>query len=178
MATTDPVPAEPAADAARPPVDVTGTGRLVPGIAVGAAAALVGAVAWAAITVTTDIKSGFVAVGIGLLVGLAIERVAGTDGRLPIAGAAVALLGCLVGDVLTDVHLLAHYAHVSDLTALRHLLGHPNLLVRVYRDGFQGFDLVFYAIAGYEGWRFSRRGVQRARMAVLRGRDPLASPGV
>jgi hypothetical protein len=129
------------------------------GAAVGAA--VVGAIGWAVITTITNYRIGFAAVGIGFLVGLAIERFGGGDPRLPVLGAVVALLGCVAGDLLADAYLVSKDLHIS----LGTVLSQPHNLWRVYTHSFRFLDAVFYAIAAYEGFRFGARGVARARAA-------------
>lgn len=147
----------------------TGLGR---GIGYGLVAALAGAAAWAVLTAVTNYKLGLVAVGIGLLVGYAMARSGSTDSRLPYAGAVVALLGCFVGDVLTDAHGLATAVNalggdqVSMFTVLRKMLEDPRFFGDVYKAGFRGMDVLFYAIAAYEGFKFSLLGVERSKAAL------------
>lgn len=147
----------------------TGLGR---GVGYGLGAALVGAIAWAALTALTDYKLGLVAVAIGFLVGFAMQRSGSTDTRLPIAGAVVALLGCFVGDVLNDANGLATALRevsgeqVSMFTVLRKMLEDPRFFGDVFKAGFRGMDLLFYAIAAYEGFKFARIGVERSKAAA------------
>jgi len=116
---------------------------------------------WAVITSVTNYRIGFVAVGVGFLVGMAIERFGGGDARLPVIGAIVALIGCVLGDMLADAHLVSRDVHIPLTT----VLSHPHALWRVYTAEFRFLDAVFYAIAAYEGFRFGARGVMRARAA-------------
>jgi hypothetical protein len=139
-----------------PPAGGFGTG-----VAAAIGAAVIGAIGWAVITSVTNYRIGFVAVGVGFLVGLAIERFGGGDARLPVIGAVVALIGCFVGDMLADAHLVSRDLHIP----LSTVLSHPHALWDVYTAEFRFFDAVFYAIAAYEGFRFGARGVMRARAA-------------
>lgn len=131
------------------------------GVAAAIGAAIIGAIGWAVITSVTNYRIGFVAVGVGFLVGLAIERFGGGDARLPVIGAIVALIGCVLGDMLADAHLVSRDFHVP----LSTVLSHPHLLWDVYKGQFRFLDAVFYAIAAYEGFKFGARGVMRARAA-------------
>jgi hypothetical protein len=96
-----------------PPASPIPTGSFEKGIGAALLAALIGAIGWAVITVITDYRIGFVAVGIGYLVGAAIERYGGGDARLPVIGAVVALAGCVLGDLLAEAHIIAREAHVG-----------------------------------------------------------------
>jgi hypothetical protein len=136
------------------------------GLAAAIGAAIAGAIGWAIITVVSDYRIGFVAVGIGFLVGLAIERFGGGDVRLPIAGAVIAVLGCVLGDLFIAAHVLAK-AGSQSVTSVP--LGD---VWSAYTTLFRAFDGVFYAIAAYEGFRFGQRGVLRARAARAAHQPP------
>ncbi|MDX6197158.1 MAG: hypothetical protein QOJ79_309 [Actinomycetota bacterium] len=146
------------------------------GLAAAFGAALVGALIWSLITITTDYKIGFAAIGIGLLVGKAVEHFGGGDARLPIPAALIALLGCVVGDLFTDIHFLAQAANVSDGTVANRVLGSPDLAWSLYKAGFEAMDLVFYAIAAYEGFRFAQVGVAKAQYARAQAAAAAAGP--
>lgn len=155
---TEPIPAV-------APAPAGGFGK---GLAAAVGAAIVGAILWAVITVTSDYRIGVVAVGIGFLVGLAVERFGGGDARLPVIAALIALLGCLLGDLLADAHIIAKDLRIGTFDVLQH----PHGLWNVYTHTFRAFDAVFYAIAGYEGYRFGRRGVLRAQAARVANQPP------
>jgi hypothetical protein len=148
-------------------------GSFEKGLGAAVGAALLGAVGWAIVTVVTDYRIGFVAVGIGFLVGMAIERFGGGDPRLPVVGAIVALAGCVLGDLLAEAHIIAKDVGISIWTVLQK----PDPLWRVYTHVFRAFDFVFYAIAAYEGWRFAKRGVLRMRAAKAAAAAAAAAPG-
>lgn len=78
------------------------------GIAAGLVAAIVGGAVWAGITVASQMQIGWMAVGVGFLVGLAVRRLGkGLTKPFGIAGGALALLGCLLGNFLAMCGLLA-----------------------------------------------------------------------
>ncbi len=130
------------------------TGNLGLGIAAGLGAALVGAVLWAVIAAATHLKVGFVAVGVGYLVGLAVRKAGnGHNATFGIVGLVLALLGCVVGDILRDCALVAEYTHQSISTVLGSL--DPAQALRYLEIGFQPLDAVFYLIAASAGYRNS-----------------------
>jgi hypothetical protein len=151
-------------DAVAPPP----AGRFGKGLAAGVAAALVGAVVGALITVNTNHRIGLVYVGIGVLVGVALERLGGGDRRLPYAGVLLALVGCALADLAADAHILGRTLHVSTFEIAKH----PRLPWKFYTDGFRVFDGIFYAIAAFEGFWFARRGAQRAKVAAAADQPP------
>jgi hypothetical protein len=145
------------------PADVRG--GFGSGLAAAFGAALVGALIWSLITITTDYKIGFAAIGIGLLVGKAVEHLGGGDARLPIPAALLALVGCVAGDLFSDIHAFAQTFDLSDARVTKEVLTSGDLAWHLYKAGFKAMDLVFYAIAAYEGFRFAQVGVQKARFA-------------
>jgi hypothetical protein len=122
----------------------------------GIAAAVVGAVGWALIVYVTHYETGLVAIAVGALVGYAV-RVAGqgVDQKFGILGAVCAALGWALGTVLADVGMLAQARDMSFTEALGSLdLNGLMSLVTVAGDAM---DLLFLAIAVYEGYRFAFR---------------------
>jgi hypothetical protein len=120
----------------------------------GVAAALVGAALWAVITVTTGYQIGFMAIGVGFLVGYAV-RLAG-KGSTPVFGAVGALLslaGCVVGNVLAIAGFIASDVGQPFFAVLSQIemATVPSMLT----ETFSAIDVVFYAIAVYEGYKLS-----------------------
>ena len=128
------------------------TARLPLAAVAGLIAALVGAVLWAVLVATTHYKIGYAAVGVGYLVGLTIRGVGkGRNPAFGYVGAVLALLGCVVGDVLSDCAAIAEQAGQPVLTVLGHLT--PTLAVELLKGGFSPLDALFYFIALMAGYR-------------------------
>lgn len=130
----------------------TKPGNLPLAIALAAVAAVVGAVAWAAITYFTNFQIGWMAVGVGFLVGYATRMGRGTTVEFRLVAAVLALLGCVAGNYLTLIFELARNIG----TPLQVLAQVPfaeqvDDMVR----SFQLMDVLFYGIAVYEGWLFA-----------------------
>ena len=84
---------------------------LLPALAAGLVAAVVGGVVWGLIVKWTDYEVGFVAWGIGFLVGFAVVTAARTRGlALQVVAVLCALLGILVGKYLSFVWVLQNAA--------------------------------------------------------------------
>ncbi len=127
----------------------------------GCAAAAVGAARWAAVTVVTGLKIGWVAVGIGFLVGYAVRVFGkGSEPAFQALGAVLSLLGCLAGNLLMVCVFVSRQENIPLLTILTHL--HPSIILNLMVETFSPMDLLFYGIAVYEGYRFSRAPVPRA----------------
>ena len=134
--------------------------RMMPALLAGVAAALLGAVLWAVVTVVTKYQIGFMAVGVGLLVGWAVQRT-GRSGAmaLGIAGALLAFAGCVLGDLLSAAGFLAQEQQIGLSRAVAIVLTNPGLDVSILTESFDGITIVFYAIAIYEGYKFARKPV-------------------
>jgi len=122
----------------------------------GVAAAIAGAGIWAAVTVATKMELGIMAIAVGFMVGYAIQALGkGTDRSFGILGAVCALLGCVLGNLLSAV---AFYAQAKSLPFFQVLTGSSlTFLQQLVTVFFQPMDLLFYGIAIYEGFKFSTR---------------------
>lgn len=135
---------------------IASPGNLPLALAAGVVAALIGAVLWAVITVATGYQIGFMAVGVGFLVGFAVGKF-GRGSTLPfqISGAVLALLGCVLGNFFT---VIGFASNQSDMGVFQ-MLGQvdPSAVLSVMTEAAQPMDLLFYGIAVYQGFKFSTR---------------------
>jgi len=121
-------------------------------------AAIISAILWAIITVTTEYQIGFMAIGVGLVVGVAVRFFgAGVDKIYGVIGAVFSLVGCLLGNLFSQVGFLAQMQQLSYLDAL--LLFDLDTILLILEDTFSPMDLIFYAIAVGEGYKFAFRQV-------------------
>jgi hypothetical protein len=124
------------------------------GFMAGLVAALAGAALWALITLATNHQITWMAVGVGFLVGWAI-RVAG-KGRhtvFGIVGATLAVGGCAVGNLLVVIVIAARQFGVPLQDLFMRLT--PDVVYNLMQTSFRPMHLFYYAIAIYEGYRFS-----------------------
>jgi ABC-type transporter Mla maintaining outer membrane lipid asymmetry permease subunit MlaE len=135
---------------------VRGRGEhLILGLLAGIIAAVVGALIWMGITIATGYHVGYVALGVGALVGLSIRFVGnGTSLIFGIFGAVLTFLGCLGGEILTVVQLSTSPEHgfYSVLTTV----DLPQLVPHIL-DKTEPLMYLIYAIGIYEGYKFSIR---------------------
>jgi hypothetical protein len=133
----------------------------------GLVAAIIAAIAWGFITYATGYKIGFVAIGVGFLVGFAV-RFCGKGLTMPfgIVGALLALFGCVLGNFLTVVIVASKLDGFS--AVLSYIAASPSVIFEVMTATFSPMDLVFYAIAVYEGYRFSFYELNEDEIASLR----------
>jgi len=142
--------------------------NLLMGLLMGFAASLVGAVLWGVITVTTGYQIGFMAIGIGLMVGFAVRF--GGKGLSPvfgISGAILALLGCVVGNLFSVIGFIANEGGISVFDVLP--LVDVETAILLLKESAQPMDFLFYAFAIYEGYRFSIRQVTEEELAEAVG---------
>lgn len=133
--------------------------RLPLAIITGVAAAIVSAVLWAVITVATEMQIGFMAIGVGLLVGYSI-RFAGRGILMifGIIGAICALFGCVLGNYLSQIGFLGNKLQISYFEALK--LVPMEIIPDIMIESFSPMDLLFYGFAVWEGFKFSFREIK------------------
>jgi hypothetical protein len=134
----------------------------------GMVAALTGAVIWAAITVATQYQIGWMAVGVGFLVGVAVRHFGrGIEPRFGYLGAGLALVGCLAGNFLSLVGFVSREQHLGFFA----LLGDVNwaAVPGAMASAANPMDLLFYGLALYEGYKFSFRQVTPAELQSAAG---------
>ena len=124
-------------------------------ILAGIVAAIVGAIIWAVVTITTEYQIGFMAIGVGFLVGFAVRLGNGVGKVFGSVGAILALVGCLLGNFFTIIGFFAKTQNINVLSALTAI--DFSRIPEIMAAAFNPMDLVFYGIAAYEGYRFSQR---------------------
>lgn len=124
------------------------------GAIAGLAGAIAGSIVWALITHWTGYQIGWMAVGVGYLVGQAMRHVGkGVDKKFGLAGAGLALFGCVLGNILTACIEIAAYEGmgffelVGSLEALS--------IVGILFLTFHPMDLLFYGLAVWTGYKYS-----------------------
>lgn len=161
-------PQQPGAGVAAPEVDpaqlaylrdqLLSEQNLVLGALAGFVASVLGAGAWCGITVATGYQIGIMAIGIGFLVGYAVRGLGrGISVAFGVVGGILSLFGCALGNLLAVTALLARHEGAAFFEVLGQLT--PELVQQLMVAFFSPMDLVFYAIAVYEGYRLSFRQV-------------------
>lgn len=130
--------------------------NLVVGSMAGLVAAVSGAAVWAGVTVLTEYQIGWIAVGLGFLVGIAMRTMGkGIDQVFGVVGAMLALLGCVLGNVLTIAWYISAQTGASLLNVLTEL--DIELMIELITETFQFMDILFYGLALYFGYKYSFR---------------------
>jgi hypothetical protein len=129
----------------------------------GIVAAAIGAAVWAVITALTNFQIGWMAVGVGFLVGYAVRIFGkGIDKSFGAVAAILSLAGCLAGNLLTACIVISQHQDIPFLDLLSRL--NPEVVVGLIRATFSPMDLLFYGIAVYEGYRFSFRKISKEEL--------------
>ena len=130
--------------------------NLVVGSMAGLVAAVSSAAVWAGVTVVTEYQIGWLAVGVGFLVGIAMRTMGkGIDQVFGVVGAMIALFGCVLGNVLTIAWYISAQTGSSLLSVLTEL--DMELTIELIMETFQVMDILFYGLALYFGYKYSFR---------------------
>ena len=126
------------------------------GILAGLVACLVGAAVWALVSVSTGYQIGYMAIGMGFIVGYAV-RVAGkgVSQIFGIAGAALALLGCILGDYFSYIGFIASDEGLGYMETLG-LIPVGEMMSLLF-ENLMSMTALFYGIALFEGYKLSFR---------------------
>jgi hypothetical protein len=136
---------------------------LLPALAGGVVAALVGGLVWGLIVILTDYEVGFVAWGIGLLAGFLVVRFAGGRKGAPLQVIAIvsSLVGILLGKYITYVYSLKEFIReaVSD-EAADDISYFDGDVISAFREDFSnvfsGYDALWAGLAIITAWRMAR----------------------
>lgn len=128
-------------------------------IIAGAVSALFSAVIWGLVAYFTKHEYGILAIGAGALVGFSVRFLGkGVDMPWRVTGAVFAVLGCALGKIASLLIFMAAEYKVG----IGRLLGSLDfeIMKAALVNGFDIMDLVFYGLAGYEGFQFAVRSVK------------------
>lgn len=140
--------------------------NLAAGVVAGLLAGVVGAILWGGFTDLTHFRIGYLALGIGVLVGYAIVRVGQVRTvAVGVTAAVITLVACAAGDTGSIYFQASHDSHTSVSTLLS--ISNP---FTVFREDMQhnAFGLVFFAIGAWAAFRYvtTGRGLMRSRRPV------------
>ena len=120
------------------------------------------------ITYNTGYQIGFMAIGVGFLVGYAVNYFGkGMTTPFGIVGAFFALFGCILGNLLTVIIAAYNLEGVSLFQIIMTFLTSPGVALEIMKETFRPMDLLFYGIAICEGYRFSFRQISGEEIASL-----------
>lgn len=132
--------------------------NLVMGTFAGIVAAVAGAGIWAGVTVVTEYQIGWMAIGIGVLVGFAVRMTGkGISQTFGIAAALLSFVGCILGNILTITYFVAVNQDMTFMDILTQL-NYP-IIVEMLTTTFEIIDVLFYGLAIYFGYRYAFRQI-------------------
>lgn len=135
-------------------------------ILAGLLSSVVAAFLWALVTYATGYQIGFMAIGVGVLVGYAVRYFGnGVTNRFGLAGAAFSLFGCLLGNLLASFIALSQIEESSIFLVLSAFVSSPGMVIEIMKETFSPIDLLFYGLAIYEGYKLSFRGLADEEIA-------------
>ena len=146
------------------------------GIVAGGIAAAVGAGLWAAITAVTGFQIGWMAVGVGFLVGLAVRHFGkGIDKAFGIAGAVLALIGCLAGNLFAICAVIASQEEMAFLEVVSQeadfsknaVDGWIDEILRSEEGFLENMDLVIHHYEAQAETRLARVQIVKSTILVL-----------
>jgi hypothetical protein len=136
------------------------------GIIGGILGASIGAVLWAVVTVLTQYQIGYMALGVGFLAGIGVKLLGkGVDAKFQYAGAALALAGCMAGNLMVVIIFGSLETGISITTILSRLT--PAVVVDLYKATFNVMDLLFYGLAITIGYKYSLRTIPKEDLGKL-----------
>lgn len=135
---------------------------LFSGILVG----LIGAMFWGMITIATGYQIGYMALAIGAGVGYTMRYFGkGVDQIFGITGAIIAILSCLLGNVLSIVGIAAEQENLSYFDALTRI--DYSVVFQIIGESFGPIDALFYGIAAFEGYKFAFRAFSKEEIKEI-----------
>ena len=138
---------------------------------------VVSSVAWTVITATTGYQGVYMALGVGLLVGLAVRYFgAGIYRIFGIMAALFTLAGSLLGYYLSQTGFLEEVQLAVNLKVLDYL--NPDLMLNTMQDAFVPLDLLFYSLAILLGYLLAIRRINARKMAKLERADYKGAPAL
>ena len=137
--------------------------NLLMGLIGGVIAMLVGAIVWGAITYFTEYQIGWMAIGVGFLVGVAIKFFGrGKTIAFGLSGAVLALIGCALGNLIFYAGIIAREEGASFMEVFLFFLMSPAATIEIFTFAFSFMDILFYALAAYAGFS-TAMDIRRAR---------------
>lgn len=129
--------------------------NFVTGAIAGSVAALVGAGIWAAITAYSGYQIGYMALGVGFLVGIVMKKAGnGRSAAFGILAAVIAVIGCVAGNLLSACSFVADEYSLSLMEVLANLS--PDYALELLVGQTSPIDALFYFLAVSTAFRTSR----------------------
>ena len=136
----------------------------------GLTAAVASSLVWMAVTYFTHFQIGWMAIGVGFLVGWAVRWAGkGTRPVFGVLGAALALFGCMLGNLLTTCVQIAEQQQIGVGQVLGAL--NPDFVIEILKVTFHPMDLLFYGLAVWWGYKYSFAPPASSSVTVTLGKS-------
>src|SRR5579872_709680 len=133
---------------------------LLRGFAGGLISSVIGAAVWAVVTVLTEYQHSWMAMGLGMLVGLGVRKYGkGLRPAFGMVAAFLALAGTLFGNILGYGGMAAKAQGLPLFDVEWDLLTDPAAAGQALVDWFSPIDVAFYSLAIVAAYGFSYREV-------------------
>jgi hypothetical protein len=140
----------------------------VKGLLAGLVTTVVCAAIWGAVTVGTGYQIGYMAVGVGFLVGHSVRLGGrGMTVKFQVLGAVLALLGCVAGNLITFGAMLADGTGTSLAAMLLAIFTSPLLAFELLKETTDPMDFLFYGIAIFQGYHFACYSMSEEQVAKV-----------
>ena len=139
---------------------------LLAGIIAGLAAAFI----WGLITKITEYEIGWIAIGVGFLVGISVRKFGkGLTPPFQIMGAVIAGLSVALGKVVAACMLASAMMPADMPMGAWELFTSLSIgdMIDLLKESFHGIDLLFYGFAVWEGWQFALRQITQEEMTSV-----------
>ncbi|MGP3999249.1 hypothetical protein [Streptomyces sp. 8N706] len=138
-----------------PPPAPSRQGNVGLAIGAGAVAMLVGAGVYGAILKASDgAQIGYLAIGVGALIGAALGKLGGRNPALPVVGIVLGLLGVYFGQILG--YALA-VSDLGDVSVVEALTKHLDIISEAWKEELEPIDALFYGLAGFAGFSVTKK---------------------
>lgn len=138
--------------------------NLASGVAAGIGAATLCAALWAGVTAATHFQIGWMAIGVGFVVGHAVRQFGkGIDSKFGVTGAALSLLGCVAGNLLAVCIVISKTESMPLASVVAQL--NPGIAFDLLKATFHPFDPVFYVLALHQGYRNAKRQITEEELS-------------
>ena len=143
------------------PVPLNSKQRFIPAIIAGVIAAGLCAILWGIISAVTGYQIGYMALGVGFVVGISIQMFGkGNTSIYGIFGAGLSLIACVIGNLISACAIFANSPEVSEegfstVFLLFTCFINPLMALEVLQETFTPIDLLFYGLALTIGYKTS-----------------------
>ena len=125
----------------------------------GLSAFLFCSVLWALLTRITDYQVGYMAIGIGLIVGFAVRYSGrGYHWKFGLIGAIYSVLSIIVGNLIMVAQYISHTENIPHFDVI--ITVYFEIILAIILSLFESIDILFYGIAMYVAFKISYRRSQ------------------